>query len=68
MGRCRGGGLSQEGSIGYCSVKHGAPWQGVPPAFFVSGGLPYFASELEEDFIFPYLVEWASHLTQFDVG
>lgn len=28
----------------------------------------YFAFELEEDFIFPYLVEWASHLTQFDVG
>jgi len=55
MGRAGGGGLSQEGSIGYCSVKHGAPWQGVsaPPAFFVSGGLPYFASELEEEFIFP---------------
>lgn len=55
MGRGGGGGLSQEGSIGYCSVKHGAPWQGVsaPPAFFVSGGLPYFASELEEEFIFP---------------
>ena len=53
MGRGGGRGLSQEGSIGYCSVKHGTPWQGVsaPPAIFVSGGLPYFASELRRIYL-----------------
>ena len=31
----------------WCSVA------GSPPPFFVSGGLPYFASQLEEEFIYP---------------